>query len=172
MRDTFRYTPIVAALLQPNEYFGCFGKLLFCSCDIAVGYLIYRICKAQGCDVKTSTVCAMLWLFNPLTFTVSSRGNAESLVAAIVLSCLYVFTNSATDRSVVFGGLLFGLSVHTKIYPITYSLPLYMFLSGGEHDRGFLAKIRKIFRPNRRQLLLVVSSVAAFVCLTSYFYFR
>ncbi|ETW85961.1 glycosyltransferase family 50 protein [Heterobasidion irregulare TC 32-1] len=43
-RQTYRYTPLLALLLSPNEWLhGSFGKYLFAGCDILAGVLIHRL---------------------------------------------------------------------------------------------------------------------------------
>lgn len=44
-RTKYRYTPLIAFLLQPNVYLGLpsFGKLLFASVDLACGWLVYAL---------------------------------------------------------------------------------------------------------------------------------
>lgn len=120
-RATYRYTPILAALLQGNILItSCFGKLLFISGDILTGYMIYC--------TTLSSFCAQLWLFNPLTLVVSTRGNAESVMALLVVSMLYLM-RSPTMSSLVLSSILYGLSVHTKIYPAIYVLALYLHIN-------------------------------------------
>ncbi|KAI0062301.1 glycosyltransferase family 50 protein [Artomyces pyxidatus] len=44
MRETYRYTPLLALLLAPNEWVHpSFGKYLFAGCDILAGILIHKL---------------------------------------------------------------------------------------------------------------------------------
>ena len=42
-------------------------------------------------DSVTSRLPALLWLYNPLVFMVSSRGNAESVTVCLILLTLHLF---------------------------------------------------------------------------------
>ena len=87
-RDTYRYTPFLAIILQPNIFLtNSFGKFLFVTFDLLCGYLIYRINSINGhsSDLKS----LLFWFYNPVTIAISSRGNAESVMACLVLAFIY-----------------------------------------------------------------------------------
>ena len=133
-RHTYRYTPILAWLMIPNLTVSpLFGKYLFCLLDIFAGYLIYTFVKlfyrhlGPNMDLQAK-FCAFLWLYNPLVFTVSARGNAESIVVTLVLITLHLFR----EKVFVLAGIAFGLSIHFKIYPIIYSVSFFLALSDKE----------------------------------------
>ena len=90
--------------------------------------------------------CALCWLLNPLPITVSSRGNAESVMSALVLLTLYALMKRWTKTA----AFLYAVSVHVKIYPITYCLPIYFLLGTDFTER---APSRKPDDPSRRGLL-------------------
>ncbi|CAJ0844879.1 831_t:CDS:2, partial [Entrophospora sp. SA101] len=129
-RATYRYTPLLAFLLLPNVYLHkSFGKLLFVSSDILVGVLIYRIVCLRGLDKQKATIYSSLWLLNPVVANISTRGSAESLISAMVLLSLYLMVVKRFKMA----SALYGLSVHFKIYPIIYSIPLLVLLDDEDY---------------------------------------
>lgn len=142
-RDTYRYTPFLAYLLLPNALgFPLWGKLLFCAADLAVGLLVLRIAGATALATgkdrdaadRLARRAAALWLLNPLVANFSTRGSADSLVAALVLATVLCLRHTyhhhpdagkqKEDRSPqpALAGVFHGLAVHVKIYPIVFSL--------------------------------------------------
>ncbi|KAK9712481.1 GPI mannosyltransferase 1 [Basidiobolus ranarum] len=124
-RATYRYTPLLAILLTPNIFLHkAFGKCLFVIADIVVGILIGKILQRRGLNQTKITFYTSLWLLNPVVANISTRGNAESLIGAMVLGFLYCLLT----KRLYLGSFLFGLSVHFKMYPIIYALPGLMLL--------------------------------------------
>ncbi|XP_031759186.1 GPI mannosyltransferase 1 isoform X2 [Xenopus tropicalis] len=179
-RATYRYTPLLAWILTPNIYVTeLYGKMLFVCCDLLAAYLIHRILVDRGIKDSASLYCA-IWLFNPLPMVVSSRGNAESVLAVLVLSVLYY----VQKRRLIKGALIYGLSVHMKIYPITYILPIALFFQkedfyGSQEGKRVVSNLKyiRIFRNllqrllSRDILLFVTVSGVTFALLTLFFYY-
>ncbi|KIO20547.1 glycosyltransferase family 50 protein [Tulasnella calospora MUT 4182] len=151
-RDTYRYTPLLALLLIPNEVVHpLWGKLLFSICDIVVGHLLYKIfCQfpplqyPQHADDKTDEAAASakrsqfqaqvessavlwvsaIWLLNPMVANISTRGSAESVLGLLVVSSLALLLSGREE----FAAVMYGLAVHFKIYPIVYAISVLKWL--------------------------------------------
>lgn len=173
-RSTYRYTPLLAWLLTPNIYVSAvFGKILFIVCDVLSGLLIYRILRLRGLSSETARRVCSLWLLNPLPMGVSSRGNAESILAALVLGTLLCME----AQHLMWAAVLYGLSVHMKIYPVTYALPIALSLRTPETRSEKVKKGRSWFMGFmgsflNRQLFLFASVAGGVFCLlTALFYY-
>lgn len=132
LRATYRYTPLLAYLVLPNvAVHELWGKLLFCLCDIIAGWLIYGILTARGMSEHRASRYTAVWLLNPFVIAISTRGNAESVIVVLVLGTLWALIVKKARRP---SAILFGVSVHFKIYPIVYALPLWLLLDQHYED--------------------------------------
>eukprot|EP01133_Synstelium_polycarpum_P004206 gene4206-4901_t len=126
-RSTYRYTPLLAYLLIPNILLHkAFGKLLFVFCDMVIAYMLKAVLVLRFPRIKPVLLffCTAAWLFNPFVINVSTRGNAESVIGAMVLVSIYFLFK----KKLILSSIFFGLSVHFKIYPIIYSIPMYLYI--------------------------------------------
>lgn len=161
-------------MLTPNIYLtSVFGKLLFVACDVLTGLLIQRLLLLRGLSEESSCLHSALWLLNPLPAGVSSRGNAESLLSALVLGTLLCLEL----RRMRAAALLYGLAVHMKIYPVTYALPIALSLQTRKPTGGMPRGARSwrlwafICRVlNRDLLMFTLISGGLFCGLTLLFY--
>ena len=67
----------------------------------------------------------LISLLNPLTIVLSTRGSSDIIVLFLVLLSLYLLLSN----KLIPAALVFGLSVHFKIYPIIYSVPICLFIN-------------------------------------------
>ncbi|VDK84965.1 unnamed protein product [Dibothriocephalus latus] len=101
------------------------GKLLFITADVLCALVQCRIIAVEGrkyfstssqrkiSQHTTNWLIGFCWLFNPVTATVSVRGNAESVLGLAVLGCLLC----VLQERIFLSGFLFGLCIHLKLYP-------------------------------------------------------
>ncbi|XP_017778045.1 PREDICTED: GPI mannosyltransferase 1 [Nicrophorus vespilloides] len=154
-------------------------------------------CKTES-EVQADT-SMLLWLYNPLSIAIATRGNCDSIAGALVLLTLYCLQ---CKQKYFLAGLCHGLSVHFRLYPLMYSLAFYMHLSKYSYyatnnlfnytepkskkqkdaknaDNQIVETRKTIFKkqylmylvPNTNQLRLVFGCLTSLVVLTSLFYY-
>lgn len=146
-RATYRYTPLLALLTLPNEHLHpVFGKILFALCDLLIGFMLYRISLRAGNAPMANApqspkvpsleraapepqrppvlLIAALWLLNPMVANISTRGSAESVLGAMVIATHFLILSDRLD----WAAIMFGLSVHFKIYPIIYGASIIAWI--------------------------------------------
>ncbi|NXD21171.1 PIGM mannosyltransferase, partial [Spelaeornis formosus] len=173
-RATYRYTPLLAWLLTPNVLLAeAFGKLLFVAGDLAAAVVAYRALRLRGAAAgRACGCCAAAWLLNPLPMAVSSRGNAEALVALLVLATVYWLEEGSVGKAAV----CYGLAVHMRMYPLSYALPIALRLRAARRDAaaelGLAASLRRLFVKMLSRDVLLFGTVAGSVlaALTAAFY--
>lgn len=70
--------------------------------------------------------CMLSWLYNPMSIIISTRGNCDSIAVFIVLLTLFLLQ---CKQDYLTAGLVHGLAIHFRLYPIFYSLSYFMYLS-------------------------------------------
>ncbi|KAH0896129.1 hypothetical protein HID58_045697 [Brassica napus] len=124
-RTTYRYSPLLALLLVPNSIFHrSWGKFIFSASDLLVGLFIREILKLRKVSEKVCTVSVMVWLLNPFTFTIGTRGNCEPIVCAMILWIILSLMKGNLSQAAFW----YGLVVHFRVYPIIYALPIILVL--------------------------------------------
>jgi phosphatidylinositol glycan class M len=126
-------------------------------------------------------LAALLWLLNPLPMVVSSRGNAESVMAYLVLQTILFLHR----RQLILGAIMYALAVHVKIYPITYAPVLYLYLGTSYrlHKANIASSltVKQSWRhsviyflrsllPTRERIYFCVVAATTLVLLTAIFY--
>ncbi|KAJ7444927.1 glycosyltransferase family 50 protein [Mycena latifolia] len=174
-RETYRYTPLLALLLAPNEWLHpSFGKYLFGACDIFNGVLIYDLLdsfvlprsappenptRVPLARTDLATLYSALHLLNPLVFTISTRGSSESVLSLFVLLTLYAALKGRWDAAAI----ALGLSTHWKIYPVIYGVACVGVIGGSENARGWKGYLRALV--NLRTIRFAALSASTFLCL-------
>ncbi|KAL9913262.1 GPI mannosyltransferase 1 [Glossina fuscipes] len=195
-RHTFRYSPIYAFMQIPSVLLHpAVGKIIYSGFDIWVAVLIYKLVKdelrfqysrlkktdcLQSVNIKcpeiVAKVSACFWLYNPLTAVISTRGNGDSFSSFIVILTLYMIMKAFKVNEqrlslllIFYAGILHGLAIHLRLYPLFFSLAYYLALS--EHSTCRIADfIRKLICPCKKQLLLIMGTVTSLTTLTLLFY--
>jgi len=163
-------------MLLPNlSWSKIFGKLLFLGCDLLIGLLVLELLKhllksrneAKPEDIESEAMFyTLFWLFNPIAMNVSTRGNAESVIGALVLLALYLVV---VRRSLFLGAIVYGLAVHVKIYPIVYCLALFLYIdSWSQTASRSILNIKTFF--NRTRITFAIVTAATLAALTAVFY--
>ncbi|KAH8913864.1 glycosyltransferase family 50 protein [Atractiella rhizophila] len=126
-RATYRYTPLLALLLTTNHLIhNSFGKFIFASCDLIIGYLIYKLLiknvpvTDQKKRSKILWMVNLVWLWNPMIANISTRGSAESVLGVLVIGCLAAAETGRWNLAAI----VLGVAVHFKIYPFIYASSL------------------------------------------------
>lgn len=167
-RATYRYSPLLAYLLVPNVLLHrCWGKVLFSLADLVVGKCLQSILTRNGLRPALSLQYACLWLLNPLSVNVSTRGSFDAVTSAMVLWV----TSSLLDGSLGLAAIAFGLVVHLRVYPIIYApgFALYLARRSLEDVKGAAvgsvrAKGPSVWKSllHRRPILFALFSAATF----------
>lgn len=82
--------------------------------------------KPKSSIDSKADIAMLAWLYNPMTIAIGTRGNCDSLAGFLVLLTLYFLQ---CKRYVFLAGLVHGISIHFRLYPIIYSLTYFMYLS-------------------------------------------
>lgn len=190
-RHTYRYSPILAYIVIPNLIIhSAFGKVLFSLIDIFVGILIKKIVLNENEEtfitnflavsggkhrqpiklpqkyIKWADWSALIWLYNPLTMVIATRGNGDSLASLLVLLSIYFLLHRHKHASqFIIAGFFHGLAIHLRLYPIVFSLPLYLTLTRSGKSRA------QYLLPNRNKILLVISTISTLAGITYLFYY-
>ena len=140
-RETYRYTPLLAILMIPNvKIWYPIGKFLLSTIDVSVGYLIEKLLKIQSKqsneektfgevlkeerDEAFYCYASLFYLYNPLTIVICTRGSADCIITFLVLlSLIYL-----EKRKYYISAVIYGFSVHFKIYPIIYAPSIFLYL--------------------------------------------
>lgn len=117
---------------------------------------------------RKATVAALVWLYNPLPMVIATRGNGDSITCFLVLATMYTLLRPRREPSwgqFLMAGLIHGVAIHFRLYPIVFSLSYYIYAA--QRDRSFW---RKLLMPTGMQIALVVGTLISLTTLTVGFY--
>lgn len=170
LRDTYRYTPLLAWILVPTSWPGLWfdsGKAIFAASDVVAGWLIYRILRSNHQMPKDIALrYASIWLLNPMVAQISTRGSSEGLLIIMIIALLW----ASLRRQLVLAGCLLGLVVHFKIYPFIYAVSIFWWLgdvrmSSAEAQPSLMSTLKNFV--TRDRVVLTASSASTFVALNA-----
>lgn len=159
LRETYRYTPLLAWMLIPTAWGGYwvhFGKVVFMLCDILTGVLVMRTLRVSS--EKKKFVLLAIWLLNPMVITISTRGSSESVLTLFIMLAVKCLLENRLTAS----ALWLGLSIHFKIYPIIY-LPTFVLFLVPKAAPLFYADVPVANWINKRNLQFVLVTVGTVV---------
>lgn len=160
---------MLAILTLPNEFLHpAFGKIIFAACDLLVGFVLYatflrvfnsRKAKGSAVDLDLATKTRQLatawigglWLLNPIVANISTRGSAESVLGAMVVSTHFLVLANYLDSAAV----LLGLAIHFKLYPIIYGPTILVWI-----DQQIPLQFSLAFITKRRIRFVAISALS------------
>jgi len=86
--------------------------------------MLWSLVESQNKNKTNISYYVAFWAFNPTVVAMSTRGSNDNIITALVFVTMYFLVN----KHYVTSALFYGLSVHFKIYPIIYALPLYLYI--------------------------------------------
>lgn len=161
-RATYRYTPLLAMLLQVNVWWHpVAGKLMFVAMDLLVGWALNALLRGTS----RASLYTALFLFNPIVVNVSTRGNADCLVVLFVVATLYFVLRQQYTAA----AMVYGLSVHAKLYPIIFALVLTLHIGSKSVPPGSRPHIMRILF-NLNTVWFAAVSGSTFIAVTGLCY--
>ena len=110
------------------------------------------------------------WTFSPVTMIMSTRGSNDNIITLLVFLSIFLLLR----RWYVLAGIIYGLSIHFKIYPVMYSFVFYFFI---DCDKAMIAAgspYKAIVSKNgfftRNRLVFTFFTVFTLAALTAVFY--
>lgn len=155
-RHTYRYTPFLASILAHLPHNHVMGRYIFCLADALCGWIILRYRQQKRLEnrieqtmdhddeASSRTIStlkpfyispklqdALWWLYNPLAINICTRGSSESfqVLLPVLLAITTVSSGQKSWQRVMMAGLWHGIAVHSKLYPIVYSLSFMTYFT-------------------------------------------
>lgn len=131
---------------------------------------------------KWAENAALFWFYNPLSMAIATRGNGDSISSFFVLATAYfIHKFDGKDIHKFWAGLCLGVSIHLRIYPIIFCLPIFLSLSAFRPFsliKPFILRfylrmvcvVKAIFFINLKQKYLILGTFLGFGTLTVLFY--
>ena len=106
------------------------GKLLFSLLSaLPIPRLLLRLARKER--PGPNWLVHALWTLNPLILTIATRGSSESILVLLVLASLVALLDGRLRTCAI----LWGASVHWKIYPVIYASSIFVVLQRMDNGR-------------------------------------
>jgi phosphatidylinositol glycan class M len=179
-RHTYRYTPFLALILAKVN-----GRYLFCLADALCGKLILHLQMKMQQKKQQQTVpqhplpsptlaSCLMWMYNPLVINICTRGSAESFIVLlpVLLTVAVAQSDLPFNSKSLLAGVLHGVAVHAKVYPVIYTLTFMVYLARPTKDSRSINSVstfvsiwfRRLFQP--APIVFALACVGTFVGLT------
>ena len=92
-------------------------------------------------------------MYNPLAINICTRGSAESFVVVLpVLLTVLLLVNGSNERStmrniigrVIAAGIMHGIAIHSKLYPVIYTVSFMAYISYQEHGCAWKSALQPL----------------------------
>ena len=145
-----------------------FGRLLFCVADVVCGTIIVSLRRKARKSLDDDTkeelttilqalqspqlIDSLWWMYNPLAINICTRGSAESFVVILpVLLTVVLLVGRSGDKATrgsivgraIVAGIMHGIAIHSKLYPVIYTVSFMAYISFQEHGQRW----KKILQP-------------------------
>lgn len=118
--------------------------------------------------IQVAEYCAYLWLYNPFSMVIATRGNGDSVSCALVLLSLYYILKQKSNYNQYFiAGIYLGAAIHFRLYPIGFTLAYFLTLSTFNSIENLKDLTLCLFKINRKQISLIIGTATSFITLTS-----
>ncbi|EZG83075.1 putative mannosyltransferase [Gregarina niphandrodes] len=137
-RVTYRYTPLMALLTYPNWLFGdSAGKYVFCILNFVTFHYIKRILRLFHVAPVPERILMALVTLNPVIIQVAARGNSDAIMTSLVAATIYYYLR----KRYLLAACLHGLSIHMKMYPILFTVPLVIGMNSWTDPRQVISHV-------------------------------
>ncbi len=154
-QHAYRYPPLLAWLMVPNVVFAAWGKVVFSFADLACAVLIFRmLVHTLGASRPQAMRAVMLFLYNPLTVAISTRGSADVLVVALPL---IITLDAMMQAKYARAAMMHALCVHLRMFPVIL-LPVFLLYIARAHPHGPVASIVRYVAVFGATLLVLTAS--------------
>lgn len=165
-RATYRYTPLLAAIVLPAVLIANpIGKLIFALSDIGAAHYCYKIMRTYATERSSKLMTCVFILFNPVVINVSTRGSSDMLLTFLCMAVIVKFNEHKYGTA----GAILGFATHFKLYPIIYVFPLLCALWETTARHTWQTRLTRVVNSTARSaffatLMFTLPTLLCFFC--------